>query len=241
MSNSYITVEDTGKKNGRSGNSLDLYALGECPRSILLKKDLSVADTQLSEGLIEAMRKNTFCTITYLILAFLLLSMLAFLVGVGECAQSTGKAETDMKADIIVNILRYVEWPNSVEMPGDAILSICVLGDDMLATSLERYHRMSLNGKKLVIEFLKKPRDIYHCNAVYVGYEMYDRIIPMLSSLAGKRIMSIADAADFHDQGGMIGVGVEGQNAKISINYSSVRFSGLIIRSRLLRHASTSE
>jgi hypothetical protein len=146
-------------------------------------------------------------------------------------AQAQSSQSDELKAAIIYNILRFVEFP-----PGSAgnSLQLCVKrgvsGDDQLSLLQGK----SAGVRRISVRFIDSGRGAENCNIVYLGRTDAGEI----ARSRGAGVLTIGDGASFLKSGGIVGLVTTGKQTRFEVSMPAAKQSGLSISSKLLRLAS---
>jgi YfiR/HmsC-like len=149
--------------------------------------------------------------------------------------QGQSVEENNMKAAILYNLAKFVEWPSSTfRNPTDPIVA-CVLGDTSFGRSLDR----ELNGKllddrKFVIRHVSEIRQASGCQILMFATSERKGWRSVLSELPAVGLLTVGEADGFASDGGVVNLRVESGKVRIQINVEAAKSEGLQISSRLL-------
>jgi hypothetical protein len=137
--------------------------------------------------------------------------------------------EYRVKAAYLFNFAKFVEWPSSA---GDGPLTICVAGRNVFGDVLADTVRGELIGNRAIVSrVILEPEP--GCHIVFVprgaatpAYLKAARTTPVLT---------VGEASDFIEQGGIATFLIQGGNVRFAIDASAAERAGLRISSRLLR------
>ncbi len=151
-----------------------------------------------------------------------------------RAGDAEGALEYEIKAAMLVNFAKYVEWPGS-KADVKAPLLLGVLGDDALRGALEGYSRgRGLSGRALQIRRVDQAGDAEPCHILYVAKSQRKR----LAETAPKSgVLTVGDSEAFTKAGGMIGFILKDETLRFEINLAAATQGGLVISSKLLRLA----
>jgi hypothetical protein len=148
---------------------------------------------------------------------------------------STETSEYLIKAGYIYNFAKLVEWPAAAARKGQPIV-IGVLGNDGFAGVLER----TVNGKRvddrsLVVKRLKA-KDVKDCGCqmLFVAAAESAQVDEVIQSQTAAPVLTIAEAPDFANRGGMIALVLQDSKVRFIVNVHAATQAGLSISSRLL-------
>jgi uncharacterized protein DUF4154 len=146
--------------------------------------------------------------------------------------------EYGLKSVFLYQFCRFMEWPNSAfSSPSDPLI-IGVIGNDPFGSLLnEAVEGETYHGRPIRIEHYGAPRDIKRCHILFVSRSEGDQLDQILSSVAGKNIVTVGETDRFLDHGGMIALTADRNKVHVRVNQSSLRAANVDVSSKLLRVA----
>ena len=177
----------------------------------------------------------------------LLLSSVALLLMTGMIpvatnvrAEPSPTVEYQVKASLIFNFLHFVDWPD--DAPGGEELTVCLFGRDRYGKALRILEGEVVNGKRLRIRESEEwsPAFTDSCSVVVFTEFVEGQRVPLevaLSALANKPILTIGEAKNFLEQGGVINFVTEENTVRFEINMRKAKQSKLTLSTKLLRLA----
>ncbi|MBZ0253741.1 MAG: YfiR family protein [Candidatus Methylomirabilis sp.] len=173
------------------------------------------------------------------------------LVAALACAWTTPAAaeepptrEYRVKAGFIVNFLHFVTWPPEAFEDGpDAGFAICIQGEDPFGSAFDAAVGKRVQGRSLTVRTIAESADPAGCHVLFVSTTDEDRMRAMLARARGKHALTVSDAEDFVDAGGMVQFVDEWdalrreKKVRFEVNVTAARADGLAMRSKLLRLA----
>lgn len=139
----------------------------------------------------------------------------------------------------LFNFVRYVEWPESALKPG-APLRVCLApGNADLSAQFTELARQPIAGLTMVGKVLARPADVVNCHAVYIPAEAPGPLSVWIDAASQTGALTVGDAPDFMDAGGMIGLVPVGGRYRFDINLGKALMVNLRISSQLLKLAKT--
>lgn len=146
--------------------------------------------------------------------------------------------EYQIKAAAIYNIIAFTEWPASSFSSPESPLVIGILGEGPIAALLNEFGaNETWQGRKVVLRRLSTPAEAQACHVLFVARSETPRWRTLSSQLAGRPILTIADAEDFARQGGVVQFAVDRNKIRLIVNLGVARSVGLTISSKVLRLA----
>lgn len=144
--------------------------------------------------------------------------------------------ENTIKAVFLFNFTQFIEWPADAFASPSSPLVIGILGDDPFGAHIDE----TIQGEKagshpLIVQRFRERKDIKNCHILFINAKEADK--EMLSSFSGKNVLTVSDAKNFMQAGGMIRFSTENNKIKLEINPEAAKAEGLAISSKLLRIA----
>jgi YfiR/HmsC-like len=165
--------------------------------------------------------------------AYFLLASLAFFP-MHASAQKYRSGEYDLKAAMLFNLVKFIEWPATAYPSAQAPTVLCTLGRDPFGSALNEYAGNSVNGRSLVIRRLLRYEDAHGCHLVYISSSERKLLAQLLKNLQSGPILTVGEMEQFAVHGGMIQLTIEEKQVHFTINLSAASREELRIRSNLL-------
>ena len=142
-------------------------------------------------------------------------------------------SEPAVKAGLVVKFISFVEWPAHANAPASAEVVIGVYGSEAYRKAMNEAARQSLEQpRKIVVRKVNSAAEAAGCHLVFFGGS--GKVVPWLSALRKLPVLTVSDAPQFAEQGGMIGFVVVDQNLRFDINPEAGQEAGLKISSKVL-------
>lgn len=150
----------------------------------------------------------------------------------------TQPREYQVKAVFLYNFTQFVEWPAEAFPAPDSPLVIGVLGKDPFRNFLdETVNGEIINGHPLVVQRFNKVEEIGTCHILFINVPEKERMENTLEQLKDRSILTVSDAGQFTQRGGMVKFFTEDRKTRLLINLEAVKKADLTISSKLLRVA----
>jgi YfiR/HmsC-like len=144
--------------------------------------------------------------------------------------------EDEVKAVFLFNFAQFVEWPPEVFHALDSPVVIGILGRDPFGVYLEKtIEDEVVNGHPLVVERYSSVKQIQNCHILFINPGRTVKIESVLRALKDRNILTVSDADDFTNRGGMIRFINEDNKIKLEINLNAVKAANISISSKLLQ------
>lgn len=162
-------------------------------------------------------------------------ALLACLAGMTLFAAVPAFNEYQLKAVFLFRFAQFVEWPAS---PADEPFSLCIFGDDPFDSYLvETVRGEMIAGQPFTIQSLRSVSESHNCRILYIHRSEKPQLPTLLEALEGRAVLTVSDASDFAQQGGMIEFVTTENRIRLKINVEAARSAELVISSKLLRPA----
>lgn len=148
-------------------------------------------------------------------------------------AQTAG--EYQLKAAILYNFTKFVEWPALTGSPNDAPFVVGVLGEDPFGITLDQtLNGKLLNGRPFTLKRLKWGQNLRDCAILFISTSERKRLPQVLDSLKGSSVLTVSDLSNFCQQGGIISLVLEDKKVRFVVNIDMAEQARLRISSKLL-------
>jgi hypothetical protein len=160
-----------------------------------------------------------------------LLTMLLLSAPGPATADEQAIPEYQVKTAYLYNFARFVTWPETAlqEHPG---FTFCVTGADPFGMHLDRLGGKTVHHKTLEVWHLSSLAMVDNCQLVFIGEG--DNLPEILSLLREQPVLTVSDADDFIEQGGIIQFLLVQNRVRFRINLTAASTAGLGISSKLL-------
>jgi hypothetical protein len=166
-------------------------------------------------------------------IGFLIISLTS---GIITSAQAPGAPENEVKAVFILNLTQFIEWPPSTFSSDKAPLIIGVLGDNPFGSYLDAaVAGEHAHGHPLTVSYYKSPEEAATCQVLFITSAKLNEMEKIPPALNGKSILTISDAPNFMQAGGMVRLYNKNNKINIQVNLDAAKTAKLDVSSKLLR------
>lgn len=166
-----------------------------------------------------------------------MIPILASLSAFAGLAAAWAATEDDLKAASVCKVVKFVEWP-AAALENQRSFVLCVAEPDILGDALVAFARnRTVLSRSIEVRRMKSGEDMRSCHALFVSARPARKASALVREVHKLPVLTLGDAAEFLDAGGMIAVTVGEGRLRIEINTDSVRSSGLFLDPQLLRIA----
>jgi uncharacterized protein DUF4154 len=147
-------------------------------------------------------------------------------------------SEYDVKAAYLFNFGKFIRFT-----PSDAVIKrqsfdVCIVGGDPVGHALDDLTaNEQLDGKPVRIVQLKTAGEARGCAIAYISASEGIRMRTDLDALRGQAVLTVSDAADFLQHGGMIQFVIVANHVRFAVNLDAVQSAQLSVSSELLKVA----
>lgn len=172
-------------------------------------------------------------------LCLLLLSFLSPpLEGVDPGAAIRAAPEKRLKAAILFNFAKYVEWPAGSFTDSSAPLSIGILGDDPFGDELDAIVAgRTIHGHSVTVKRGRTWDGLGNCHVLYISASEDERLPSLLPRLGEHPILTVGESAGFLRDGGIIRMFVDESRVRFEVNLGASTRAGLKLSSQMLQLA----
>jgi hypothetical protein len=150
-------------------------------------------------------------------------------------AQTPSSREYQVKAIFLFNFTQFVEWPANAFPAAQTPLEIGILGQDPFGSYLDQtISGEKANGHSLLVRRYHDIDDVKTCHILFISKTEENNMEEIVAALKGRNILTVSDAGNFIQQGGMIRFITVNNKIKLQINPEAAKAAGLTISSKLL-------
>jgi hypothetical protein len=146
--------------------------------------------------------------------------------------------EYEIKAAMILNLTRFVEWPAARMGDGNAPFVIGILGHDPFGKDLDKQLAgRSVGGHPVVIQRLVNGVHAETCHILFVTRGERRKLDEIAPVLAKASVLTVGDGDKFASSGSVFGLVLRESRVQLEVNLSAAQRNGLVVSSRLLKLA----
>jgi hypothetical protein len=161
-----------------------------------------------------------------------------FLVIPALLAQNPRPTDYEVKAAYLYNFGRFVEWPGRVAAAQRGFFTVCVLGQDPFGPRLDAtLAGETIGGKTIVAQRISSAEESGNCQILFLSLTDESRLTKVIADLDKKAVLTVSDAPQFVNRGGMIQFVLEGKKVRFEVNLTATQHAGLTLSSELLKVA----
>ena len=147
-------------------------------------------------------------------------------------------SEYDVKAAYLLNFGKFIRM--SPRPPARAHFDICAIGTDPMGGALDSLAAgEQVDGRPVRIRRMNEAIDARSCDIAYLSTNDTGRLDSELAALGNVDVLTVGDAPNFLEHGGMIQFVMVANHVRFSVNLNAVHRTHLVLSSELLRVALT--
>jgi hypothetical protein len=153
-----------------------------------------------------------------------------------QSAQAQQISEYEVKAAFLLNFTKFVEWKPDVFSNANSPLTICIMGSDPFGTTIDLVVENELvNNRKLTVRRISDVPQAKTCQVLYISST--GRELRRILRQVGAGVLTVGDADDFIEAGGIVRFIVENRRVRFEIARGVAENMGLQVSSQLLKVA----
>lgn len=145
-----------------------------------------------------------------------------------------------IKAGFTYRFILFSQWPDKAFTANPSKFIIGIVGKSPFNGFFDQVLGSSVDGRELVIRNIAdnpSADDLRECQVVFIHDSYVSAIKPVLQELAGAPVLTISDAPDFLEEGGMIAFLYRRNRIRFMIHKQRANLVGLRFRAQMLKMA----
>jgi hypothetical protein len=168
----------------------------------------------------------------------LLTLMMILVCGFPACPRaetSLRLQEQEIKAGLLYNFLKYIEWPAGSGTEASSTATVCIVGTDPFSGYLQPMAGRTVNQRTIKVRTVHDSGEMESCQLLFVSDGEKENWPQMKKSMDGKGVLTVGDFADFASSGGAIEFGLKDDHINVRLNMDAVAAARLHVEDRLLK------
>lgn len=167
-------------------------------------------------------------------------ALVAVCVAAGFASAQNRMSEFDVKAAYLFNFGKFVRFTAPDAGINRQNFDICIVGVDSFGHTLDELTvNEQLDGRPVRVLRLKTASEASGCGIAYISPSEGSRVRNDLEALRGQPVLTVSDADNFLQNGGMIQFMLQAKHVRFAVNLDAVKNARLSLSSELLRVALT--
>ena len=163
--------------------------------------------------------------------------LIACVVAAGQ-GQPPKPSEYDVKAAYLLNFGKFIRHANA--QPAHSSFDICLVGHDPISQTIDELAaNETIDREPVHVRRVADVSEARNCAIAYLSASEGEHMREDLAILGGSEVLTVSDAPEFLERGGMIQFVLIANHVRFAINLNAVNHSHLVLSSELLRVASS--
>jgi hypothetical protein len=157
-----------------------------------------------------------------------------------DFAAAQASKEYQIKAVLLLNLTRFVSWPDAAFAGPDSPIVIGIVGRDPFGDALDEVVKgEQVNGRSIVVERYPTAEQIRPCQILFVSRSEKAHIKQILARAQNKPVLTVSEMEGFAgSDGGMVRLFVnEQKRVRLEVNLQAVEAHDLKLSAKLLQVA----
>ena len=166
------------------------------------------------------------------------------LLGIAACisfavnsAHADTASERELKAAYIYHIISFVAWPSEAFSHENEKIEVCLAADGNFAQVLKPIEKKPVHGRSIHIQLFDGQSLPSICHLLFIHGDERGNVRNLLAKAISKNVLTLGDAKEFADKGGMIGFVIYDERVRLEINLNIIKQTNLKVSAKLLEIA----
>ncbi|MBK7997875.1 MAG: YfiR family protein [Verrucomicrobia bacterium] len=164
--------------------------------------------------------------------------LVAGMVLLGHLASGSGATvapEYQIKAQLLVNLATFTTWPAGTFKTTNSPIVIGIVGKDPFEQFLVKaVEARARGGRPLKLKHVGTDAEMKECHILFVASSERRRLKELKTRWKGAPFLTVGEADEFLDNGGIINFVLKGQLVRFEISLESAKAAGLKLDAKLL-------
>ena len=153
-------------------------------------------------------------------------------------AEEAPLSEYQVKAALLLNFVRYTDWPAGAFAQTNSPYVIGIVGRDPFGSDLEKtFESKIVKGRPFLLKRVSSDQELRACHLLFVPFSERRRSRDLLEKTRGAPVLTVGESPDFLDQGGVINLLLKNGSVPFEINLEPARAARLKLDANLLKVA----
>ena len=151
----------------------------------------------------------------------------------------TVHSEAEVRAVLLYNFAKFVDWPDEVFLTPDAPVNLCVYAAETsaFAMALRALEGKQARGRVVVVRTGVTREGLQNCQVLFIPGRRERWLPEILNAAHEQNILTVGETEGFAESGGIIGFVAIGDHQGFEINVDAALSAKLKISSQLLKLA----
>lgn len=150
-------------------------------------------------------------------------------------SQTPATSEYEIKAALLLNFAKFVEWPPWAMDDSEGSFVIGILGKDPFNNALEQtIGDKTVGGAAIRITRFNRFEDLRPCHILFICGSERTFLPAVFRRIEGDNVLTVSDMPDFARNGGMITLYTENNKVRFMIHIQAAEKAGLKLSANFL-------
>ena len=149
--------------------------------------------------------------------------------------------EDQIKGAMMVNFIKFIQWPEQVIDQTGGVITIGVFGNDRFGNSLDPIEGRTVGAYRLSFRRINDLNQLTGCQVLFICSSETHRTSQVFSKVYGLPILTIGEDETFLRSGGIIRFYTDKNHVRFEINKTAAQEAGLKISAKLIEIAAAFE
>ena len=168
---------------------------------------------------------------------FVSLTLLGSVLPRTGAALEGGVGEYQVKAAMLYNVAKFVDWPNEIPDSDQAPFMVCIIGRNPFGAALDLLKGKPVKGRKLMFSQLSRTEEVGSCQVLFISSSERRNLAAILGEANRRAVLTVSDSDRFAANGGMIGFVEADGKIRLEVNLEAAQKANLRVSSQLLKLA----
>ncbi|HEX7490012.1 MAG TPA: YfiR family protein [Anaeromyxobacteraceae bacterium] len=164
---------------------------------------------------------------------------MALVVAAAFAAPPAGAAprpgEYEVKAAMLLNVAKFVEWPAGARGAPSSELRVCALGAPRFAAALAT--AATRTGSPVTVWEVRSPSEARGCAIAILGADVSEGVEELAAGLAAAGVFTVSEGDGLAARGVLLSFVFEGERVRFEINLEAAHRASFRFSSKLLKLA----
>jgi len=155
-------------------------------------------------------------------------------LGAGAGPSELSESEVSARTEAIVNLARYVEWPDGAFVIERTPLIIGVYGHSKIyKAAFDAVHGKSINGRRVIVRRYHWPQ-VPNSHVLFIAPSERYRLPWIMKKVEYSTTLTVAEFDDFLTHGGIVRMSTKDDKLRFHVNTTAAKDVGLRFSSKFL-------
>jgi hypothetical protein len=152
-------------------------------------------------------------------------------------AESAAPGEHQIKAAMVYNMMRFIDWPDSPFLGNEETLDICFVSKGSMSSAIEALTGKQVKGKTIAVRQVGKQGSFSGCFVLLLSDTERSAAASILDMTRSAPVMTVGDSRGFAASGGVFGFMILDGKVRFEINLAAAQRHRIRISAQLLKLA----